>query len=208
MALLRHLLEKAGVGVTEISPIRDESGEVYSSTRVREYLEEGRPDLATSLLGHTWTIEGTVHHGEKRGKAMGFPTANIIFPHDLLHPKHGVYAVRGKVVGENDDEQEWLHGVANFGIRPTVDGKTESLETHFFDFSDDLYGKKLQIQLVKFMRAEIKFDDTDALTAQIAEDTRKARHILREHHNENGKMMAGADHLSSHDAQSHIKSVR
>ncbi|MFD2261616.1 bifunctional riboflavin kinase/FAD synthetase [Lacibacterium aquatile] len=143
-------------------------GTIFSSTEIRTLLSDGRPDEAARLLGHPFTIEGHVRHGDKRGRTIGFPTANIGLG-SYIRPKFGVYAVRVPGVGQ---------GVANLGRRPTFGGFDDRLEVHLFDFSGDLYGRRLQVQLVSFLRQEQKFDGLDALKAQIALDAAEARHLL------------------------------
>lgn len=141
-----------------------------SSTRVREALQAGEPERAAALLGRPFAIEGEVVAGDRRGRTLGFPTANIPLG-DYLRPAFGVYAVRARVDGEG----VWRPGVANLGRRPTVDGTDERLETHLFDFEGDLYGRTLEVALEAFLRGERRFDGLEALRAQIAADSARAR---------------------------------
>ncbi len=145
----------------------------FSSSAVRNALREGDAEAAASLLGRPWAIEGEVAHGDKRGRTLGFPTANIALG-DYLRPKAGVYAVRAKLPGR----AEPVGGVANIGRRPTVEGTEERLEVFFFDFSGDLYGKTLEVELIGFIREERRFDGLDALKNQIAADSDEARALL------------------------------
>ncbi|WP_439633383.1 bifunctional riboflavin kinase/FAD synthetase [Glycocaulis sp.] len=145
----------------------------FSSSAVRNALREGDVETAAELLGRPWAIEGEVAHGDKRGRTLGFPTANIALG-DYLRPKAGVYAVRAKM----PDHVAPVGGVANIGKRPTVDGTEERLEVFFFDFSGDLYGKTLEVELIGFIREERRFDGLDALKNQIALDSDEARGVL------------------------------
>ena len=177
--LLRRLAPRYGFGVTEVASVIGEDGVEYSSTRIREHLQNGRPEEAARLLGHWWEIDGTVEHGQKRGRTIGFPTANVALG-DNLRPATGVYAVR---VGVEEEEEEgaatrWYDGAANFGRRPTVDGTDLLLEVHLFDYTGDLYGKRVRVQFVAYIRPERKFDGLDALKEQIAVDCAEARRLL------------------------------
>ncbi len=146
-------------------------GEAFASTLIRDHLRAGRVEAAAALLGRPFTLTGRVQHGDKRGRTIGFPTANIHLG-DYLRPAFGVYAVT--VEGEG----QTYRGVANLGRRPTVAGLTERLEVHLFDFAGDLYGRKLTVALHHFLRPEQKFDGLDALTRQIGLDAQAARDKL------------------------------
>ncbi|MEA1651547.1 bifunctional riboflavin kinase/FAD synthetase [Nitrospirillum sp. BR 11164] len=172
MALLRALGDRHGFGVTEARPVADGAGEPYSSTAVRRHLQEGRPQDAAAILGHPFEIEGRVEHGDKRGRTIGFPTANIEI-HDYLRPHFGVYAVRAGV--DEGAGTVWHDGVANLGRRPTVGGTVERLEAHLFDFDGDLYGRHVRVRLLDFIRPEMKFENFQALRDQIARDADEAR---------------------------------
>ncbi|MEQ8601759.1 MAG: bifunctional riboflavin kinase/FAD synthetase [Marivibrio sp.] len=163
--------------VTVVDPAAGAGGEVYSSTRIRDYLKTGQPGQAAALLGRPFEIEGTVQTGAQLGRTIGFPTANIDLG-DYLRPAYGVYAVRAGVSLAAGAEPEWRDGVANWGRRPTVNGIGEVFEVYLFDFEGDLYGADLRVALIEFIRPEEKFDGLDALKAQIAEDCRSARLIL------------------------------
>lgn len=147
-------------------------GAVASSTRIRQHLKAGEVEEATRLLTRPFAIRGMVQHGDKLGRAIGFPTANIALG-DYLRPAYGVYAVRGRL-----EDGRALNGAANLGIRPQFDPPKELLEPYFFDFSGDLYEQELTVELVRFLRPEAKFDSLDALTAQIEADCAAARSIL------------------------------
>jgi riboflavin kinase/FMN adenylyltransferase len=164
-----------GFGASVVAPAQGPGGEVYSSTRIREHLLRGEPRAAASLLGRTWEIDGRVEQGDRRGRTIGFPTANLSLG-DYLRPATGVYAVRAGI--EQAGRTEWHKGVANLGRRPTFGGEDLRLEVHLFDFAGDLYGRHLRVALVEYLRPERKFDGLDALRAQIAEDAAGARAIL------------------------------
>ncbi|WP_207460415.1 bifunctional riboflavin kinase/FAD synthetase [Azospirillum sp. SYSU D00513] len=173
--LLKALGARHGFGVTEVGPARDEAGGVYSSTRVREALIAGDPREARRLLGRPWEIESRVEHGDKRGRTIGFPTANLEL-HDYLRPAFGVYAVRAGL--DQGTGTVWHGGVANIGNRPTVGGTVARLEAHLFDFDGDLYHQHLRVQLLDFIRPERKFASFDELKEQIARDAGAARAAL------------------------------
>ena len=167
---LRRMGDKRGFGVTVLDPVMRE-GEIYSSTRIREALRAGMAREATELLGHPWEIEGAVEQGDQRGRTIGFPTANVALG-EHLRPRFGVYAVRALVDGQ------WRNAVANLGKRPTVGKLQENFEVHLFDFAGDLYGRILRVQLLDFIRPEMKFAGLDQLKAQIAADGQTARTLL------------------------------
>lgn len=174
MPMLRDWLRPLNVGVTEVTPFRDAHGLVMSSSRTREALQQGDVKTAEHILGRPWSISGVVQHGAKRGSSIGVPTANIGLG-DYLRPKFGVYAVTAQRASGGG----LLGGVANIGTRPTVDGKTELLEAHFFGFKGDLYGEELQVSLHAFIRPEQTFSGLDALQQQIGRDIDAAQGILR-----------------------------
>jgi riboflavin kinase / FMN adenylyltransferase len=176
--LLRAVGVHHGFGVTVVEPVRGEDATVYSSTHIRELLKAGKPREAAALLGRDWEIDGRVAVGDRRGRTIGFPTANLGLD-DYLHPAFGVYAVR--VCGDGPDDPlggRTIDGVANIGLRPTVGGLVPRLEANLFDIDVDLYGRHLRVALVDFIRPEQKFPGLDALKAQIAEDAAKAQAIL------------------------------
>ncbi len=167
--LLRDVLTAHGIGLSEVPPWKDMRGEIVSSSRVREALKRGDPPLARQLLGRPFALEGTVLHGDKRGREIGFPTANIDMG-PYIRPFFGVYAAKARHVG---DEKAWP-AVVNIGVRPTVDGSRELMEAHILGFDQDIYGQNWSIELWAFMRPEKKFPDLDALKAQIALDAAEA----------------------------------
>lgn len=154
-----------------VAPV-DDAEEVVSSSRIRDALREGDCDTAARLLTRPFTVRGTVEHGDKNGRLLGFPTANIDMG-NYLRPRYGIYAVTGRL-----PDGRRLKGAANIGIRPSFDPPKELLEPHFFDFAEDLYGQEIDIAFRAFIRPEAKFDDMDALTAQIAADCDRARELL------------------------------
>jgi riboflavin kinase/FMN adenylyltransferase len=151
----------------------DASGslDAVSSTAIREALEAGDVRRARELLGHPFLIEGEVVGGAKRGRELGFPTANIV-PDASCRLKHGIYAVTVGVDGVT------YGGVASFGRRPTFDDGPALLETYVFDFNADLYGKMVEVAFVDFIRGEEKFDSAEALVAQMRKDAARAREML------------------------------
>jgi len=166
---------KHGFAVKIVAPVSAAGGVVYSSTQIREHLVAGRPREAAALLGRPWEIDGRVDVGDKIGRTIGFPTANIDLA-DYLRPAPGVYAVRAGI--EDGGKTVWHDGAANLGWRPTVGGKDLRFETHLFDFSGDLYGKHLRVAFIERLRPEQRFAGLDALKVQIAADCQKAREIL------------------------------
>jgi riboflavin kinase / FMN adenylyltransferase len=151
------------------APAVCEGEEVISSSSIRKALAAGEVGHAARLLGRSFALEGRVIHGQKRGRVLGFPTANIALAR-LFVPRLGVYAVRVKDMASG----EGWHGVANIGLRPTFGGTCAQAEVHLFDFAGDLYGKKMQVELKAFLREEKKFNTVEALKVQITEDCRKA----------------------------------
>jgi len=170
---------KYGFGTTGAGKVVDEDGVVISSTRIRDYLAEGKPREAARLLGRPFEIAGRVSGGDQRGRTIGFPTANLMLA-ATTQPAFGVYAIRAGI--ETEETTVWHDGVANLGYRPTFGGTTPVLETHIFDFADDIYGKHLRVALIEFLRPERKFDGIAALTEQIRKDSDQARALLSKEH--------------------------
>lgn len=171
---LRALGAAMGFGVT-IVPLVGHEGQDYSSTAIRKALAEGRPGDAGLMLGHWHRIEGEVLHGEKRGRELGFPTANIAL--DGLHlPQLGVYAVLVDVL--TGPHAGHYQGVASIGTRPMFGENTANLEVFLFDFEGQLYGDHLLVALVAYLRPELKFDGIDTLVQQMHRDSGEARAIL------------------------------
>ncbi|HEY0630227.1 MAG TPA: riboflavin kinase, partial [Sphingomicrobium sp.] len=142
------------------------------SGRVREALQAGDPGTATRLLSRPFAVQGEVIHGDKRGRALGWPTANLELG-SYLRPKYGIYAVRVHL----DDDSEYA-GVASLGVRPTFDPPKELLEVVLFDFEGDLYGRNIEVALHHYLRPEMRFDRVEALKAQMDRDAEEARRLL------------------------------
>ncbi|MEH3123115.1 MAG: bifunctional riboflavin kinase/FAD synthetase [Sphingomonas phyllosphaerae] len=171
IATLRAAGEQAGFSVDTVGAVLLD-GEPVSSTRIRAALKGGDPRGAARLLTRPFAIEGVVQHGDKLGRTIGYPTANLDMG-PYLRPAYGIYAVRGRLA-----DGRVLSGAANLGVRPTFDPPKELLEPHFFDFSGDLYGQVLEVELIEWLRAEAKFDSLDALVAQMDLDCARARELL------------------------------
>ncbi len=171
---LREAGQRYGFDVEIIEKIvadRDGSLEAVHSGATREALERGDVALARRLLGHKYFVTGEIVHGQKLGRTLGFPTANLVLdPSCKL--RHGIYAVRMEVDGTTRE------GVASWGRRPTVDNGAPLLEVYMFDFDGDLYGKTVEVGFVEWIRGEEKFDDLDAMVARINQDVAEARAIL------------------------------
>ena len=167
--LLKQLSSKYNYNISIINPVLDPlTSEIYSSSLVRKNIKEGNFERVSSLLGRNWTMQGTVVRGDKRASKMNFPTANII-PSNIIKPKKGVYVVRVQYISK------YINGIANFGIRPTIDGKKLLLEVNLFDFNQDIYGKELTVEFLTFIRDEKKFDNFALLTEQIRKDIQLAK---------------------------------
>src|SRR5258705_2916447 len=171
VSVLGYMGEMEGFGVTVFSAVA-EGGEKISSSKVRAALKAGRPEEAARLLGHWWSIQAHVASGDRRGRALGFPTANLKLEH-TLQPAFGIYAVRART-----HDAKTYDGVASFGLRPMFQLPAPLMEVHLFDFSGDLYGEVLAVGLITNLRSEQTFPPCDALKAQIAVDCAAARHIL------------------------------
>jgi riboflavin kinase/FMN adenylyltransferase len=181
--VLKMLGQANRISVDAVAPVGDE-GEPVSSSRIRQALEAGDCETAARLLTRPFAIEGVVEHGDKRGRTIGYPTANIpLGPY--LRPRFAVYAVRGHLPGPGSPASAGagasgaggrvLDGVANLGTRPMFDPPKELLEPWFFDFNGDLYGQSIEVELISFIRDEGTFDTLDALKDQIAADAEIAR---------------------------------
>jgi riboflavin kinase/FMN adenylyltransferase len=167
-SLLRVLGARYGFKAEKIDPIRYKDF-VVSSTRIRRLVGEGRVDEAGALLGHQYYIDGGVVAGDRRGRSLGFPTANLTTENELL-PPHGVYATTATLDGVVRPS------VTNIGLRPTVDASGRAaIETHIFDFDRDIYGRTVRVGFVQRLRDERRFESLDALTTQIAADCDRAR---------------------------------
>lgn len=174
VAELQALGDRFGFGVT-VAPLLRSGGKEISSTAIRNALSEGRPQDAAAMLGHLHRIEGAVIHGEKRGRDLGFPTANMSVA-GLHLPRLGVYAVKVDVL--TGPQTGSYGGAASLGVRPMFGENTPNLETFIFDFAGDLYGQHLSVALVDYLRPELKFDGLPALMTQIQADCDRARDLL------------------------------
>jgi riboflavin kinase/FMN adenylyltransferase len=168
--VLRTLGQRFGFRADKIDPVRYKDF-VVSSTRIRRLVAEGRMDEAGALLGHTYYIDGTVVEGRRRGREIGFPTANVATANELL-PPHGVYATTMTVDGIV------RAGMTNIGVRPTFGESELAVETHLLKYSGDLYGRQVRLSFVQRLRDERRFDDVDALRAQIEADGRRAERLF------------------------------
>ncbi|KTT65979.1 bifunctional riboflavin kinase/FAD synthetase [Sphingomonas sanguinis] len=163
-----------GFSTDAVAPVRLD-GETISSSRIRAALIAGDAETAARLLTRPYAIQGVVQHGDKLGRTIGYPTANLDMG-EYLRPAYGIYAVRGRL-----DDGRVLDGAANLGIRPSFDPPKELLEPHFFDFAGDLYGRTVSVELIDYLRPEAKFDTLDALVTQMDADCARAREILASH---------------------------
>jgi riboflavin kinase / FMN adenylyltransferase len=169
--ILRERGAAQGLASTAMGPVVDDGG-VISSSRIRDALKAGDCATATRLLTRPFAVEGIVQHGDKNGRLLGFPTANIDMGH-YLRPRYGIYAVKGRLA-----DGRVLNGAANLGIRPSFDPPKELLEPHFFDFAEDLYGQHIEVEFHAFIRPEAKFDSMDVLMVQMQADCDQARVLL------------------------------
>jgi len=171
VSVLGEVGRACGLRTEAVGALADEDGPI-SSSRIRAALQAGDCETATRLLSRPFAIEGIVGHGDKLGRTIGYPTANIALD-DYLRPAYGIYAVRGVL-----DDGTVLGGAANLGVRPTFEPPKELLEPYFFDFSGDLYGQRIAVQLIHYIRSEAKFADLDTLVAQMERDCAEAKRIL------------------------------
>jgi riboflavin kinase / FMN adenylyltransferase len=171
VALLSQLGQESGVIAEAVAPVLLGSTRI-SSGRIREALQSGDTATATHLLSRDFAIAGVVQSGDKRGRELGYPTANMVLG-DYLRPRYGIYAVRVTLDDESDHP-----GVASLGVRPTFDPPQELLETHLLDFDGDLYGRKIEVGLHAFIREERKFEGVEALVAEMRKDGAEARRLL------------------------------
>lgn len=157
-----------GFGLTRVEKIKGTDGEAFSSSRIRHLISEGDMRSAARLLGRPFEVEAVVESGDRLGRELGFPTANLRLG-ETLQPAFGIYAGQALIDGR------WRDAAVSLGVRPTVADRGVLLEAHVLDFSGELYNKSLRIRLIDYLRPEAKFADLDALKRQIAEDCRQAR---------------------------------
>jgi riboflavin kinase/FMN adenylyltransferase len=170
VATLSEAAKTRGAQVVAVSPVAIE-GVVVSSSKIREYVLEGRVEAAARFLSRPFDLDGVVVPGAGRGRTIGFPTANIDTSNEL-RPAAGVYAIRVRVIGE---EEPARGGAANIGVKPTFGGGEVTIEAHLFDFQGDLYGKRLRVEFLERLRAEKRFASASELSAQISRDLELAR---------------------------------
>jgi riboflavin kinase/FMN adenylyltransferase len=168
---MRRYGEEFGFTVSVAEPVGD-GGEKFSSSAIRDFLRQGRPDLARRILGRPFAIEGVVQKGRQLGRQLGFPTANVPLG-DYVAPKFGVYATRTRLA----DGRE-LGGVANIGVNPTTGEVAPRLEVWLFDFDEDIYGEIIETDLIAFLRPEEKFDSIESMVEQIHRDAADAHVAL------------------------------
>jgi riboflavin kinase/FMN adenylyltransferase len=172
LEVLRETGARVGIEARAVGPVMDE-GRPVSSSRIRDALKAGDCDEAARLLTRPFAIRGEVIHGDKRGREIGYPTANMeLGPY--LRPRFGIYAVTGRVLATGEE----LKGVASLGVRPMFDPPQELLEPYVFDFAAELYGQEIEDALHRFLRPEMKFDSLEELQDQMARDCAEARGVL------------------------------
>ncbi len=171
VSVLKEAGARLGFSVDSVGPVSDGTGPI-SSSRIRDSLKAGDCETAARLLTRPFAIEGVVEHGDKRGRELGYPTANVALG-PYLRPRFGIYAVRGRF-----GDGRLLGGAANLGIRPTFEPPRELLEPYFFGFEGDLYGQAIEVELISFLRPEAKFESLRALADQMAADCEEARRRL------------------------------
>lgn len=174
IAVLRDVGAACGIEARTISPVEG-AGQVISSSRIRDALKAGDCELAAELLTRPFAVRAPVIHGDKRGREIGYPTANMDMGH-YLRPRYGIYAVTTKIVATGATYK----GAANLGIRPSFDPPREVLEPFLFDFAGDLYGQELEVAFHHFLRPEARFDSLEALITQMDADCERARALLAE----------------------------
>ena len=182
MGTVQTLIQDGRFEVLQAPPQQDASGDIFSSTLIRQHLRNGMVAMAGAIMGHLFEIYGTVVAGKALGRTIGFPTANITFAKHLIRPRYGVYAVRIAIDKKPQDDTDdspliWHDAICNIGVRPTVDGIQEVLEVHIFDFSDDIYDTMVRIAFIEHIRYEQRFDNIDDLKSQIIQDCNMAKRI-------------------------------
>jgi riboflavin kinase/FMN adenylyltransferase len=172
VAVLRECGAQTGIATRAVGPVMD-SGRAVSSSRIRDALKAGDCAEAARLMTRPFAIRGEVIHGDKRGREIGYPTANMELG-SYLRPRFGIYAVTGRVLSTG----EQLKGAASLGVRPMFDPPQELLEPYFFDFAGDLYGRDIEVALARFLRPEMKFDSLEALQQQMRQDCEQTRKLF------------------------------
>ncbi len=169
---LRRIGTELGFEVDIVAEVKD-GAEKVSSSRIREAIERGDVGEAARGLGSLWTVDAIVEHGEKRGRTLGFPTANMQLG-EIVHPAHGIYAVWARL----DEDKAWTPGVANFGRTPTTGLRDPLLEVMLFDVTGDFYGRRMHTAFVRLLRSEARFESLEALVDQMHRDVADARGLL------------------------------
>ena len=170
---LRRIGDELGFTVEEVKPVKIRNITV-SSTKIRELLTQGMVTTASEFLGRPYTIQGKVVKGMGRGKGLSYPTANLDVPEDVLIPANGVYVIQTEIEGQK------IGGMMNIGYNPTFRPRRFSVEAHIFDFERDLVGRALEIQFIKRLRDEVRYESTEQLVSQLARDEKMARKFLPE----------------------------
>ena len=173
-------LELVSVDLKQTNSLSEKENEIISSQKIRKLIQNGQFKLANNLLGRNWSITGNVEKGKQQGREIGFPTANVSLK-NFLKPPLGVYVSRLKIIDSKNSEicNDWLPSISNIGTRPTVSGESINLETHIIDFKKNnfetnLYGKRIHVELIEFLRPEKKFESLSELQKQIEIDTKRA----------------------------------
>ncbi len=170
---MQFLGERYGFTVSIVEKIETLSDKA-SSTLIRQALRAGDMEKAAYMLGMPWSVTNRIETGEKRGRTLGFPTANLTLPKDIIHPREGVYAVMVRI----GNDAVWHKGVANFGRTPTTGLRDPLLETFIFDWDKDIYGQNLEVNFISFLRPELHFDHIEDMVTQMYQDADQARSIL------------------------------
>ena len=173
--LLRKMSGKFNFSVSVVNEYKTLMGFEISSTQIRDYLKQGKCEKASELLGRNWEVVSKVEGGDKRGRELGYPTANLPL-NEYLHPCKGVYAVRISL--EYDNKVIKYNGIANFGLRPTFSKEDVLLEVHIFDFNKNIYDMELKVEFLKFIRPEKKFNNLDDLKSQLKKDCEIVKSIF------------------------------
>ena len=173
-------LELVSIDLKKTSSVKEKVSETISSQKIRMLIQNGQLNLANNMLGRNWCITGKVEKGKQQGREIGFPTANLSLK-NFLKPPLGVYVSRLKIINSKNSDMcnDWLPSISNIGTRPTVSGDTVNLETHIIDFKENnfdknLYGKRINVELIEFLRPEKKFNSLSELQKQIEVDTKRA----------------------------------
>lgn len=176
ITLLKKYCAKRGIEVFSY-PLIKHNDKIISSSRIREALKNGKPEIAMELLGRAWCFESIVQHGDKRGRDLGFPTANLKLAPEIII-REGVYTVKATIIEGNQISLSY-GGVASYGRRPVFDNGQPLFEIYLFDFNSNIYGKKLCVELLEYQRAELNFNSVEELIAQMKKDKLKAQNFLR-----------------------------